>query len=50
LYEALKDNGKEVEFYKLLGADHGGSPFWTNEVLDIVEGFIRKYIKEYMKG
>ena len=44
LYNALREAGSEVEFYKLAGADHGGPPFWTKEVLDIVESFIRKWI------
>jgi acetyl esterase/lipase len=44
LYEALKKVGSEVEFYKLTNADHGGQPFWSKEILDIVEEFIRKYI------
>jgi acetyl esterase/lipase len=43
LYEALRGAGVEVEFYKLVGADHGGPPFWTGKVLDIVEKFIRKW-------
>jgi len=44
LYEALRDSGCEAEFYKLAGADHGGAPFWSDEVLDIVEKFIRRWI------
>jgi len=44
LYEALKAAGSEVEFYKLAGADHGGSPFWSGDVLEIVEKFIRKWV------
>jgi acetyl esterase/lipase len=44
LFEALKEAAKVVEFYQLKGADHGGSPFWTEEVLDIVEQFIRSYV------
>ena len=42
LYEVLKSAGKTVEFYKIKGADHGGSPFWSDEVLDLVEEFVRK--------
>ena len=42
LFNALKDAGKEVEFYQLKGADHGQAPFWQRSVLDIVERFIRK--------
>ena len=42
LYEALRANGKEVSFYKMLGAEHGGPGFWTDQVVDIIEKFIRK--------
>jgi dipeptidyl aminopeptidase/acylaminoacyl peptidase len=41
LFEALKRANKQVEFYKLQGADHGGPAFWTESVLDIVEEFVR---------
>jgi acetyl esterase/lipase len=44
LYEALRDAGQSVEFHRLQGADHAGPPFWTKEVLDIVEDFIKKHI------
>jgi dipeptidyl aminopeptidase/acylaminoacyl peptidase len=43
LYEALKQNDKSVVMYKLDGADHGGSPFWTDEVLEIVDRFLREH-------
>ena len=43
LYEALKRNDKSVVMYKLDGADHGGSPFWTDDVLTIVDDFLRQY-------
>lgn len=46
LFEALRDAGKSAEFYKIEGADHGGAPFWTESVIDIVEEFIRKSINE----
>ncbi|MDD3242581.1 MAG: alpha/beta hydrolase [Eubacteriales bacterium] len=42
LYEALRALGKQVEFYCLEDADHGGSPFWTQEVLRVIDAFIRK--------
>lgn len=42
LNDALVEAGRHVEFYRLHGADHGGAPFWTSEVLDIVESFIRR--------
>ena len=41
LYEALRRAGKPVEFYQLKGADHGGPAFWTEDVLDRVERFVR---------
>lgn len=45
LYEALKANGKQSEFYQLKGADHGGPQFWTDSILDIVDNFLQKYMK-----
>ncbi|SHO57374.1 alpha/beta hydrolase [Vibrio quintilis] len=44
LYEALKQHDKEVYCYQLKGADHGGEPFWQQNILDIVEDFIRRYL------
>ncbi len=44
LYNAMKRAGKEVKLYLIKGADHGGAEFWTKEVLDIVEEFIRDCI------
>ncbi|GAE85710.1 alpha/beta hydrolase [Bacteroides reticulotermitis] len=41
----LADNGKTFEYYALKDADHGSWQFWTPQMLDIVEAFIRKYIK-----
>jgi acetyl esterase/lipase len=49
LYEALRDAGKDVIFYKLEGADHNGAIFWTHSVLDIVEKFIRRSIDKKYK-
>ncbi|MGR5266967.1 alpha/beta hydrolase fold domain-containing protein [Vibrio astriarenae] len=40
LFDVLKNAGKKVDFYQLKGADHGQAPFWTPQVLDIVERFI----------
>ena len=42
LYEQLKKTGHPVDFYLIQGADHGGPEFWTDGVLDIVDGFCRK--------
>jgi acetyl esterase/lipase len=44
LYEALRQNDKSVVMYKLDGADHGGSPFWTDDVLKIVDDFLREHL------
>ena len=44
LFDALKKANKVAECYQLKGADHGGAPFWTEKILDIVEKFIRKYV------
>lgn len=43
LYEKMTDLNKEVEAYKLYDGDHGGSPFWNHEVLNIVDTFIKKH-------
>ena len=45
LYEALRNAGKDAAFYQVLGAHHGGREFWTKEVLDIEEEFIRRLCK-----
>lgn len=42
LNDALVAAGRNVEFYRLHEADHGGAPFWSPEVLGIVEGFLRR--------
>lgn len=40
VYERLRQCGKDVKLYFLEGADHGGSEFWTEEVLNIIVQFI----------
>lgn len=45
LYRRLKACGKEVSLYLLKGADHGGAEFWTTEVIDIVDRFIKDCLK-----
>ena len=42
LFEALTKAKKDATFYQVIGAHHGGREFWTKEVLDIEEAFIRK--------
>ena len=44
LYKALLANKKETVFYKMLGAEHGGPGFWTDEVITIIDQFIRDHI------
>ncbi len=44
LYEALRAMGKEVEFVKLLGADHGFRGFACDEALCEVERFLKKWL------
>ncbi len=46
LYEALKKKGKVTEFYRICGADHGSPAFYTDDTLDLMISFIRKYIKK----
>lgn len=43
MYEKLRECGKNVEFYKVKGADHG-TRLWTREVLDIVTKFFKCYV------
>ena len=45
LYQRLKETGHPVSFYLIKGADHGGAEFWTSQVLDIVEGFMKENCK-----
>lgn len=42
LCDALTKAGKDVTFYQVLGAHHGGWEFWTKEVLDIEKQFINR--------
>lgn len=44
LYKALRAANKEVSFYKMLGAEHGGPSFWTDDVLTIIDRFIRTHL------
>ncbi len=46
LYNRLKECGKDVEFYFVKGADHGGAEFWTDQVLEIVDSFVRKNLEK----
>jgi hypothetical protein len=42
--EALKKYHKEVQLYMLEGADHGGSEFFSDKVLDIMEAFLQRIV------
>jgi dipeptidyl aminopeptidase/acylaminoacyl peptidase len=44
VYEALKKYHKEVQLYMLEGADHGGSEFFSDKVLDIMEAFLQRIV------
>lgn len=39
VYNKLKQCGKDVQLYMLEGADHGGSEFWTEDILQIIIHF-----------
>lgn len=41
LYRQMKKCGKDVQLYLIKGGDHGGAEFWTSQVIDIVDGFLR---------
>jgi len=43
MYEKLRQCEKNVEFYKVKGADHG-TRMWTKEVLDLVVRFFKCYV------
>lgn len=45
LYDALRNAGKDAVFYQVIGAHHGGREFWSEQVLDIEEAFIRRLCK-----
>lgn len=42
LYMQLNSIGKSVDYYEIAECDHGGPIFWTKEILDIIENFIRR--------
>jgi acetyl esterase/lipase len=44
LYEKLKELEKQVEFIKLIDANHGFGGFDCDEALNMVDEFIKKYI------
>ena len=42
LHQRLVETGHDSTLYLLRGADHGGPEFWTDQILDIVENFMRR--------
>lgn len=44
LYEALREMGKECEFIRLEGADHGWRGFACDAALDAVDEFLKKHL------
>lgn len=44
LHQHLVATGHESRLYLLRGADHGGPEFWTPEVLDLVDAFVREQL------
>ncbi len=44
LHDALKEAGHHVELVQVRGAGHGGRSFWTPELLDLVEEFLRRHV------
>lgn len=41
LFSLLRNADKEVSYYELLGAGHGGAVYWSEPVLNLIEQFIR---------
>lgn len=42
LYTQMKKTGHDVTMYLIGGADHGGPEFWTPEVIDTADAFMKK--------
>lgn len=45
LYEALKKANKDVTLYLIEGSDHGGAAFWTPQMIDTYDTFIKRCLK-----
>ncbi|MGR3809734.1 alpha/beta hydrolase fold domain-containing protein [Jiulongibacter sp. NS-SX5] len=45
LADKLKSEGYQYTFYKLKEADHGSGEFWSKEVFDMVESYLREHLK-----
>jgi len=46
LYDALREAGKDVAFYRVAGGHHGGAKFWCPQAVDIVDEFLKKHLKK----
>lgn len=44
LYQKMKACGKDAELYLIEGADHGGAEFWTDEMCEIADRFMKRCI------
>lgn len=45
LYDKMKQAGQDVTLYRVEGADHGGPAFWAQNVLDLVDEFLKEHLK-----
>ena len=45
LAQAMENAGATYEFYRVIGADHGGPAFDSEEMFDLVDAFLKKYMK-----
>ena len=45
LYDTLREAGQPVELVKVRGAAHGGTTFWTGELLDLVAEFLDRHLR-----
>ena len=45
LADKLKEENRVYEFYTVKNADHSDWQFWTKDMFDVVENFIKKYKK-----
>lgn len=42
IYQRLKELGREAELYLIEGGDHSGAEYWTEEVIDIMDNFLKR--------
>ncbi len=41
LFEALREADKEAAYYEISGGEHSGAVYWTKDILDCLENFIK---------